>query len=96
MHVTIKRGENKILSIYVQTKLKVKAVGIEYVIDPRLGNNYPKDIYNDVIKLAIDCASFNSEDRPSMKVKTINMWACLHQLDTHTIKNREICLDSSL
>ena len=55
--------------------MKMKTMGLEYVIDPRLGNNYPKTIYDDIIKLAMDCASFHSEDRPSMKVKYCDMYS---------------------
>ena len=47
----------------------METAGLEYVVDPRLKDKYPKGIYRDMVKLAIDCASFNSEGRPSMKVK---------------------------
>ena len=47
----------------------METVGLEYVVDPRLKDKYPKGIYKDMVKLAIDCASFTSEERPSMKVK---------------------------
>ena len=67
--------------------MKLKTMGLEYVIDPRLANNYPKKIYDDIIKLAMDCASFDSEDRPSMKVKYCKYVFCQVHPETNSHHN---------
>ncbi|KAH9551921.1 hypothetical protein CY35_09G038400 [Sphagnum magellanicum] len=42
--------------------------GIETIIDAQLEGNYPRDIYQDMAELAIMCAAYEKEFRPSMKV----------------------------
>ncbi|KAI5069322.1 hypothetical protein GOP47_0015623 [Adiantum capillus-veneris] len=48
----------------------------ESIVDPRLGDRYPKQIYQDIIRLALDCAAFKSGDRPSMKVVVAILDGC--------------------
>ncbi|CAK9274611.1 unnamed protein product [Sphagnum jensenii] len=41
--------------------------GIEAIVDAQLEGNYPKDIYLDMAQLAVRCAAFEKDFRPSMK-----------------------------
>ena len=36
------------------------------IIDPRLGSNYPVDEYKQVIEIAIQCTTYDRNDRPKM------------------------------
>ena len=67
--VNVKATPSVLILFLIQTKMKMTTMGLEHVVDPRLEDDYPKGIYKDIIKLALDCASFKSEERPSMKVK---------------------------
>jgi serine/threonine protein kinase len=42
--------------------------GIEAIVDAQLEGNYPQDIYLDMAQLAVRCAAFEKDFRPSMKV----------------------------
>ena len=66
----------------------METVGLEYVVDPRLKDKYPKGIYKDMVKLAIDCASFTSEERPSMKVKKKTKHEQVHTKNSSEIKRK--------
>lgn len=57
-------------------KVKLETEGLKCIIDPQLGDNYPEKVYYDMVRLAIDCASFASENRPSMKVVVSILDAC--------------------
>ena len=39
------------------------------IIDPRLGSNYPVDEYKQVIEIAIQCTTYDRNDRPKMQVE---------------------------
>lgn len=41
--------------------------GIEAIVDAQLEGNYPQDIYLDMAQLAVRCAAFEKDFRPSMK-----------------------------
>ncbi|KAH7280435.1 hypothetical protein KP509_37G067300 [Ceratopteris richardii] len=41
--------------------------GIQAVIDPRLGSNFPVEAYDEVAEIAMDCTAFERGDRPTMK-----------------------------
>lgn len=69
------RTEEHNLVEWVKGKLKTE--GLASIVDPRLDGKYPKDIYRDVAQLAIDCASFNTNERPSMKTAVTILDACL-------------------
>ncbi|MCO5612396.1 hypothetical protein L7F22_066663 [Adiantum nelumboides] len=68
------RADGQNLIEWVQCKLPL--VGPESIVDPRLGDRYPKQIYQDILKLAMDCAAFKSVDRPSMKVVVAILDGC--------------------
>jgi hypothetical protein len=51
-----------------QIKLRLKSGVIDDIVDVRLGDEYPRQLYFDMVRLALDCASFDSESRPSMNV----------------------------
>nr|XP_024365351.1 BRASSINOSTEROID INSENSITIVE 1-associated receptor kinase 1-like isoform X2 [Physcomitrium patens] len=46
---------------------KFKSGGIEAIVDSKLDDSYPKDIYTDMAEIALSCALFNKDDRPAMK-----------------------------
>ncbi|KAH7445445.1 hypothetical protein KP509_01G009600 [Ceratopteris richardii] len=48
-------------------KVKMKSEGIQGIVDPRMRDDVPLSIYGRVTHLAINCASFNKNDRPHMK-----------------------------
>ena len=60
----------------LQTKLRLESGGIEHVVDLRLEDRYPQDVCYNMVRLALDCASFDSASRPSMKVWFWNMHIC--------------------
>ncbi|MCO5554082.1 hypothetical protein L7F22_007608 [Adiantum nelumboides] len=68
------RADGQNLIEWVQSKLPL--VELESIVDPRLGDRYPKQIYQDILKLAMDCAAFKSGDRPSMKVVVAILDGC--------------------
>ena len=44
------------------------------IIDPRLGSNYPVDEYKQVIEIAIQCTTYDRNDRPKMQVSIIHTY----------------------
>jgi hypothetical protein len=52
-----------------QVRVKLKVQGLESIIDQRIQGSCPPHIYEGVTELALQCASFNKNDRPQMKVK---------------------------
>lgn len=46
---------------------KLKEEGIRAIVDPKLGDDYPEDIYQDMAKLGLQCALFDKDSRPTMK-----------------------------
>ncbi|KAH7277673.1 hypothetical protein KP509_38G001600 [Ceratopteris richardii] len=60
-----KRLEDNSLVAWVQ-KSMVKQ-GIRAVIDPRLGPNFPVQLYEEVAEIAMKCTAFERGDRPTMK-----------------------------
>ncbi|KAH7405198.1 hypothetical protein KP509_15G060500 [Ceratopteris richardii] len=56
--------------------VKLSSEGPESVVDKRLGNDYPKQIFHDIIRLGLDCAAFKSGERPSMKAVVTILDAC--------------------
>ncbi|KAH7295307.1 hypothetical protein KP509_27G042200 [Ceratopteris richardii] len=53
-------------------KMKMKVEGIQGIVDRRMCDDCPFSLYETVTNLAIRCASFNKNDRPSMKVRGTN------------------------
>lgn len=45
--------------------------GVEIVVDSKLDGNYPKKTYETLVDLALKCASFEKNTRPTMKVCTM-------------------------
>jgi serine/threonine protein kinase len=41
--------------------------GIEAIADPKLGDDYPEDVFQAMAELGFKCASFEKDQRPSMK-----------------------------
>lgn len=70
----------------VQVKSKLNTHGLKSIVDPRLGDEYPEQIYQDIVRLAIDCASFNSKDRPSMKEVVNILDACHSAVSPHLLQ----------
>ncbi|KAH6557645.1 hypothetical protein KP509_1Z102000 [Ceratopteris richardii] len=48
-------------------KPRVVKQGIQAVIDPRLGSNFPIDAYEEVAEIAMNCTAFERGDRPTMQ-----------------------------
>lgn len=67
-------------------KSKLNTHGLKSIVDPRLGDEYPEQIYQDIVRLAIDCASFNSKDRPSMKEVVNILDACHSAVSPHLLQ----------
>ena len=42
--------------------------GVEVIVDPALEEDYDKQVFTDMINVALMCASFSKNDRPAMKV----------------------------
>ena len=38
------------------------------IIDPRLGSKYPVDEYKQVVEIAVQCTTYDRNDRPKMQV----------------------------
>lgn len=55
-----------------QARPKFKSGGIEAIVDSKLDDSYPKDIYTDMAEIALSCALFNKDDRPAMKVSFLS------------------------
>lgn len=55
-----------------QARPRLRSSGIQGVVDPALGDSYPREIYEDMAELALECSVFNKDDRPSMKVVNLN------------------------
>jgi len=53
-------------------KPRLREGGIEAIADPKLGDDYPKDVFQDMAELGLECSSFDKEDRPSMKVTSLS------------------------
>lgn len=70
-------------------KLKLNSEGIKCIVDPRLGDRYPEQVYHDIVRLAIDCASFASESRPSMKAVVSILDACRWSVAPHLLQVTE-------
>ena len=48
---------------------KLKCDGnVRVIIDPRLGSNYPFDEYKQVVEVAVQCTTYDRNDRPKMQV----------------------------
>eukprot|EP00250_Pteridium_aquilinum_P022514 c25397_g1_i1 orf=64-2406(-) len=75
-------------------KNKVRTEGLKCIIDPELGDDYPEKVYSDMVRLAIDCASIDSESRPSMKVVVSILDACRWSVAPHVLEGTEDALDS--
>ncbi|KAH7302342.1 hypothetical protein KP509_23G068300 [Ceratopteris richardii] len=41
--------------------------GIDSIIDPRFGENYPKEAYQELAEIAVSCTAFERGDRPTMQ-----------------------------
>ncbi|KAH6557308.1 hypothetical protein KP509_1Z122000 [Ceratopteris richardii] len=48
-------------------KPRVVKQGIQAVIDPRLGSNFPVEAYEEVAEIAMNCTAFERGDRPTMQ-----------------------------
>lgn len=53
-----------------QARPRLRSGGIQGIADPALGDSYPREIFEDMAELALECSVFNKDDRPSMKVIT--------------------------
>ncbi|KAH7422447.1 hypothetical protein KP509_12G008800 [Ceratopteris richardii] len=67
-------------------KLTSETEGPRSIIDPRLGEDYPERVYYDMIRLALDCASFETHDRPSMKVVVSILENCRWSVAPHILE----------
>ncbi|KAH7302439.1 hypothetical protein KP509_23G073400 [Ceratopteris richardii] len=65
--------------------VKLSSEGPESVVDKRLGNDYPKQIFHDIIRLGLDCAAFKSGERPSMKAAVTILDACRWSVATDVL-----------
>ena len=61
--------------VQVNGKLKWND-NVRTIIDSRLGTNYPVDEYKQVIEIAIQCTTYDRNDRPKMQV-SINTHICI-------------------
>lgn len=75
-------------------KLKLNREGLKCIVDSQLGNRYPESIYHDIVRLGIDCASFNSESRPSMKAVVSILGACRWSVTPHLLQVTEDTLET--
>ncbi|KAH7278162.1 hypothetical protein KP509_38G027600 [Ceratopteris richardii] len=48
-------------------KPRIVRKGIHAIIDPRMGTNYPAEVYAEVTEIAMDCTAFERGDRPTMQ-----------------------------
>ena len=51
-----------------QAKPRLAEGGIEAISDPNLGDDYPRDVFHCMAELGMECALFDKDQRPSMKV----------------------------
>lgn len=51
--------------------------GIDFVVDPELGTNYPRDLFISLVDLALKCSNFKRDTRPTMKVNICIPFECL-------------------
>lgn len=61
-----------VFAYLVQVKPRFRNEGVEKIVDPALGDNYDKEILKVMTEVAIMCAAFAKNDRPSMKVLSVN------------------------
>lgn len=52
-----------------QVKPRLMAEGVGSIVDRKL-HDYPQDVYKDMTDLAITCAAFHKDVRPTMKVSS--------------------------
>ena len=62
------------------------------IIDPRLGSTYPVDEYKQVIDIALNCTTYDRNDRPKMQVSIHTH--TLTFTDLHIHLNRHTHLDT--
>ena len=55
-----------------QARPRLRSRGIQGIVDPALGDSYPREIFEDMAELALECSVFNKDDRPSMKVMNMS------------------------
>ena len=48
------------------------------IIDPRLGSKYPVDEYKQVVEIAVQCTTYDRNDRPKMQVSIMHTYALKH------------------
>ncbi|KAG0569894.1 hypothetical protein KC19_6G123800 [Ceratodon purpureus] len=63
----IDHGRTEEFNLVEWARPRYRSGGIEAIVDPKLGDTYPKDVFSDMAELAMECALFNKDDRPSMK-----------------------------
>ena len=51
---------------------------VRAIIDPRLGSKYPVDEYKRVMEIAIQCTTYDRNDRPKMQV-SINTYIRIYK-----------------
>lgn len=56
----------------MQVKPRFRDEGVEKIVDPALGDTYDKEILKVMTEVALMCAAFSKNDRPSMKVLSVN------------------------
>ncbi|KAI5063110.1 hypothetical protein GOP47_0021657 [Adiantum capillus-veneris] len=64
-------------------KIQLRSEDLKSIVDPRLGDDYPEKEYYDIVRLAIDCAAFDSANRPSMKVVLSILDSCRWAVAPH-------------
>ncbi|KAH7422446.1 hypothetical protein KP509_12G008700 [Ceratopteris richardii] len=70
--------------------------GVNSIVDKRLQNNYPENVFHDMIRLAMDCASFDSENRPSMKVAVSILETCRWSIAPYIFAENDDSHDGSV
>ena len=59
------------------------------IIDARLGSKYPVDEYKEVIEIALQCTTYDRNDRPKMQV---GIHICAHTHSYTYIRKNTYCM----
>jgi serine/threonine protein kinase len=52
---------------WTKAKMEDGRGGIDFVVDPELGSDYPRDLFVSLVDLALKCSNFKRDTRPTMK-----------------------------
>lgn len=73
-------GRTEELNLIEWAKPRLEAEGIRSIVDPRLGSDFPEQVFEDLAHLAARCASFSKAERPSMQevvsILEVHMRSC--------------------